>query len=359
MTSSPFLQPLDAAPDAPDADDYRYQPYTLAQAREAAQLAGEGLSTGFPKLDAEDFRLRPGKLYVIAGRPSEGKTAMLLEICMRTATERPRETLGPSIFVSYEENLHHIYLRLLLRGVGRENMTRTGLLDLPPRTFSEAWLRGATVITSASVQKWSDDLQRAADQIDALGHAGRLVLVDGDADGGEIDSLTRWLRRAAEFSEQSPGVVVVDYYQKIRAPLYMRGASRQEQLQEVADLLRRYAKGERLPDPHDRTGQTGAPADPRHAVPVLVGAQVNRESVEKNGVSVQPELHHIREADDLANDAAGVLTLHRPSDEVLNAKLAKNRDGKRGSTVTLGFFGAAGLVTDTATPMGNNTSWGQ
>jgi replicative DNA helicase len=70
---------------------------------------------------------------------------------------------------------------------------------------------------------------------------------------------------------------------------------------------------------------------------------------------VQPLLHHIREADDLANDAAGVLSLHRPaektgrtrpdgSDETRDGKVVfvrvvKNRDGQRGGEFSLDFAG--------------------
>jgi replicative DNA helicase len=90
---------------------------------------------------------------------------------------------------------------------------------------------------------------------------------------------------------------------------------------------------------------------------VIVGAQVNRETVESDGTTVQPELHHIREADDLANDAAGMLTLHREKLKLpgensgyadgkeMHIKIVKNRDGKRGKVVTFQFEGESGRIT--------------
>ena len=212
-----------------------------------------------------------------------------------------------------------------------------------PRGLAEEWLRTGTIQDHRDAADFSRLLAHAAATIDGYMRRRLLTLVDGDADGGEIDRVLGRLTEGAAQEGAPPSLVIVDYYQKIRPSSGLRGASRQEQLQDVADRLRRYAKGE--------PGGAGA-ADPHQAVPVLVGAQVNRESASANGVSTQPELHHIREADDLANDAAGVMTLHRPNDAEggeLRVKLVKNRDGKRGHTVSLGFYGASGTITDTPT----------
>lgn len=336
-------RPLTTSPDAPDADQVRFRPYTLAEARADALRAGEGLSSGFSALDAEDFRYRPGKLYAVVGRPSEGKTAFLLETVIRSLDVPGGDALGPAVFVSYEENLHHIYTRLLLRQLERYRLDSPGAnIPVIARTAVEEWLRTGA-IGNGTASPWIEALAIVAGAIDRHSAAGRLVLVDGDADGGEVDRLIAWLRESAAHAKVTPRLVAVDYYQKVRPPTYMRGESRQQQLQEVADILRRYAKGE--------TAETsGQDADVSRAVPVLVGAQVSREATDAKGIPVQPELAHIREADDLANDAAGVLTLHRPEEtggEVLNVKVVKNRDGRRGGLVSFGFHGGSGLITDT------------
>jgi hypothetical protein len=93
----------------------------------------------------------------------------------------------------------------------------------------------------------------------------------------------------------------------------------------VADYLRRFAKGARLTD----GGDIDAP-DPAHAVPVLTGAQVSR------GKGEHPSGDDIREADDLLNDAAGVLGLswertggsETDEERVLRLSVPKNRDGR-------------------------------
>jgi replicative DNA helicase len=342
--------PLAVREGAGDADAFRFQPYTLEEARASAHAAGEGLRTGFPQLDQCDLRWQPGKLYAVVGRPSEGKTTLLLEFLMRHAVERaaidpvqrdltnqtPVTKRAPAVFVSYEENLHHIYLRLVLREVTRMRLSNVGPKKPVSRPLAEEWLRSGLIRGQGEAAEYRAGLNTASQVIDDLMQRKHLALVDGDADGGEIDRLLHRLAGAGAVAGGPPSLVVIDYYQKIRPARDLRGASRQEQLQDVADRLRRYAKGEPV---------KGGEADPGQAVPVLVGAQVNRDAT----AGTQPELHQIREADDLANDAAGVITLYRPTEEEggeLRLKLVKNRDGRRGTTVSLGFHGAGGYVSD-------------
>ncbi len=333
--TDPRVKPLRASEETPDL----FRPYTLEDARRDAAAAGEGLSTGFDALDRAEVRLKPGKLYVVAGRPGEGKTTLLLEMLMRhvearAAADTISSERGPAVFVSYEENRFNLYLRLLLRAIATTR-ERPGV---PPRSVVEAWLGTRTIGPGAMAETWVDELERAGDELDALSEKGLLVLLDGDRDGPEVDSLLNNLQASQEARGKPPSLLVVDYYQKVRPPANLRGASRQEQLQEVADLLRRYAKGE-------QEGQER----PEYAVPILVGAQVNRD-VTAGKESVQPELHHIREADDLANDATAVLTLHRPETDQdgqpLKVKVVKNRDGRRDRIVERGFYGSCCHVAD-------------
>lgn len=360
--TDPKVKPLHASEGTPDL----FRPYTLEDARRDAAAAGEGLPTGFKALDQEDLRWKPGKLYVVAGRPGEGKTTLLLEMLMRHVEERSKyldlpDTFlgidddvwaktkekaaqalekGPAVFVSYEDNRFNLYVRLLLRTCAgpTPDDPQAELDQAPPKVVAEEWLRTGTVSDAAPAERWAYDLERAAEELDSYSRNGLLVLLDGDQDGGDVDRLLENLRAAQNARGEPPSLLVVDYYQKIRPPADLRGASRYEQLQEVADLLRRYAKGE-------QEGQER----PEYAVPVLVGAQVNRD-VTAGKESVQPELHHIREADDLANDATAVLTLHRPGadkdGQPLKVKVVKNRDGRRDRIVELGFYGSCCHVAD-------------
>ncbi len=343
--TDPKVKPLHASEGTPDL----FRPYTLEDARRDAAAAGEGLSTGFDALDRAEVRLKAGKLYVVAGRPGEGKTTLLIEMLMRHVEARAAaDTIsyerGPAVFVSYEDNRFNLYVRLLLRAIATTR-ERPGA---PPRSVVEVWLRTRAIGPGAMAEVWVDELERAAGELDALSEKGLLVLLDGDRDGGDVDVLLDNLRTSQEARGEPPSLLVVDYYQKIRPPADLRGASRYEQLQEVADHLRRYAKGEQ-----DGTER------PEYAVPVLVGAQVNRE-VTASKKPIQPELHHIREADDLANDAAAVLTLHRPEADTdgqpIKVKVVKNRDGRRDRIVELGFYGSCCHVADA--PAERGEGWG-
>jgi replicative DNA helicase len=333
--------PAEPNPEIPEPP--RFTGYTLQDARRDASAAGEGLSTGFAQLDAWGLRWNPGKLYAVVGRPGEGKTTLLLEILMRHIEAREAGKVSsdraPAVLVTYEENRHDLFLRLLLREIAR-----AGNRTPPPRHVAKTWLQTGKIAAADSMASmWDTLLRDAAERLDAHANAGRLTLVDGDRDGGDVRTLLGGLGAAAQTFGAPPSLVVVDYFQKIKPPQdeYLR-TSRQAQLQEVADELRQYAKG-----------QTGAREDDSltaYAVPVVVGAQVNRETVRVGSKDKederQPELHHIREADDLANDAAGVLTLFRPEPGTLQVKGVKNRDGERDRIAKFAFDGACSHVGD-------------
>lgn len=364
------VEPLDVPEGTPDPDRERaavrelMRPYLLEQARDELRAAGEGLATGYDALERWGLRWRPGKLYAVVGRPSEGKTTVLLDLLMRhvdaRAEGRAPDDRAPAVFVTYEENRHDLYLRLLLREVYRLARENAGGAGHPftlnaHRKDVEEWLKSGAVRPGATAAAEADLIAEAAARLDAHAAAGRLLLLDGDTRGGDVYALMRNLHRAALDIGRPFSLVVVDYFQKIRPPLELRGATRQVQLQEVADVLRRFAKGK--PPALEGEEEEEGPEVTEYATPVVVGAQVNRDSTRAtDGSTMQPALHQIREADDLANDAAGVLTLHRPPEEeengkkrdgkVINVQVVKNRDGARGGEFGLDFAGEFNHLTE-------------
>jgi replicative DNA helicase len=332
-----------------------FELYRSKEAGDDLKKSGEGISTGFEFLDRMAFYLVPGKLYAVGARPGGGKTALLLELLLRHSEIRAGLRKQPegftaidvanraaAVFVSYEEPRSELYVRLLLRVVAEQS-------DGPPpwwtekapgRWWARKWLGGGLKTRQPEADK---AFGKATEYLDGLIQAGHMALVDGDRDGGNIDFLLASLTRGAAAKGGPPSLVLVDYYQKIRPPENTRASSRQLQLQEVADRLRKFAKGELVQD------QQGA----EWAVPVVTGAQVNRTaSAQGKDEGDPPDLDQIREADDLANDAAGVVTLHL-QDQRLKAKVVKNRDGKRSDSdyiPSLGFWtfeGASGRILET------------
>jgi len=70
--------------------DWLYEPGARGAVAEPRPRSPEqrGLSTGFAAIDAKPGHpLRPGEVYIIAGRPSMGKTTLALNICWRVADE--------------------------------------------------------------------------------------------------------------------------------------------------------------------------------------------------------------------------------------------------------------------------------
>lgn len=333
-----ILEPVEP----PNAEPF--PPYLIRDAVADVQKMGEGIPSGFDELDTLGFKWRPGKLYAVMARPNHGKTTFLLETLMRHA-ETIQEGQGPAVFVTYEEHRAEVLNRILRREVARERTHIFGIPGGPTRDIVAGWLRmGGGTSGPEGSERHLEDLIKAGSRLDQLGNAGRLVIIDGDQsgeDGGglDVDDLTRKLRQESEAAGLPPSLVVVDYYQKVRPPAGYRGESRQAQLQAIVDTFRRYAKGQKA----------GEPPTPEYAVPVIVGAQVNRETVTAEKPR-QPELHHAREADDLANDAAGVLTLLLEGEEhpgTLSVKAVKNRDGKRSrEAFELAFYGGFNLVAE-------------
>lgn len=319
------------------------EPYLSTHAGEDARQAGTGLSTGFPALDLWHLRWQPGKVYALAARPSEGKTTILVETAMRAVE---RSDTGTVVFVSYEENRHDLYVRLLQREYAKHErrlpVAGGGTEPWAPsrhdvlRFLATGSLPAAENPTGIAA-RWVEGLRKAATRLDVFMAAGRLVLVDGDHSGGSVDVLLDKLSRATRARGAPPLLLLLDYFQKIKPPTALRGAPRQQQLQATADRLRSFAKGD---------------GNPAHAVPVIAAAQINRE-----GVEGQPQLHQIREADDLANDCAAVLTLHRPENgNTLHILGAKNRDGERGRTTQLRFFGGCNVIEDVPAGQENETA---
>lgn len=297
-------------------------PYTVERWGQDLRTLADGVPTGFDALEAVGMRWLPGKLYGVAGRPGGGKTAFLLEACLRYLERNPDRH---ALFLSWEEPVAEVVLRLVLR----EDAKRTTQND--GRAFSGGVIYPKAVRTFGRDPDTPLHLPNAQERLSkAVSGLGptleRLHLVDGDALGQDIRKVLHevagWMRDAGT---PRLGLVAVDYFQKLRGPAGGSAYSRQVELQQVSDYLRRFAKGATLPE----NGDTNAP-DPAHAVPVLVGAQVAR------GKGEHPTGDNIREADDLLNDVAGLVALSwersggddEDEERALRVSVPKNRDGR-------------------------------
>jgi len=88
---------------------YGLQPYRLADLKADEDNAPDGLKTGFKNLDAV-VSIPPEALTIVAGRPSHGKTALLLNMALNMAQLYPDKHF---FFFSYEQNRRTLARRLV------------------------------------------------------------------------------------------------------------------------------------------------------------------------------------------------------------------------------------------------------
>lgn len=306
-------------------------PYSMAQWRDDLRAMEGGTATGFDVLDELRMRWLPGKLTAVVARPGAGKTAFLLEACARYLDTNPT---GRAVFLSWEEPLADVVSRL----VQRADAIRTAPSNTSfPDTFAAPQLYAETIRAGGRddliPQTCADRIATARADVDAL--LTRLYLVDGDQFGRDVQAVLRdlaaWMRTPGA---PRMGLVCVDYFQKLRGATDAH--SRQTELADVADTLRRFAKGATF------TGDDVLDAETmRCAVPVLVGAQVNRTTLQNGDGTGHPTGDTVREADDLLNDAAAVVALSwekapddSPAEAVrwLRVTVPKHRGGRARGT---------------------------
>jgi replicative DNA helicase len=232
-----------------------------------------GASTGFPGLDALTGGLKPGCLYIIAGRPGTGKTAMALNISWTIA--RSGERVG---FYSLEMPNGELSQRLLstATGIDSHKLTRCFL----------------------STGQW----QTIAGTADAL---ARLPMVIDDTGGLPIDRLMARARRIK--AEGGLALIVVDYLQLVRPS--QKWGTREQEVAEVSRCLKVIAK--------------------ELSVPVLACAQLNRAVEARH--DKRPTLADLRESGSIEQDADVIAFLKEAEDDgYTELAILKNRQGPTG-----------------------------
>src|ERR1035438_3976190 len=243
----------------------------------------KGISTGFTKLDEKTSGLHAGELFILAARPSMGKTALALNIAQHVATKVKRTVAVFSLEMSKESLL-------------------TRMLCATARVDSQKFRAG---YLSADERK---RLQAAASSL-----VEAPLFID-DTAGIHLMDIHAKLRRTK--AEHGLGLVIIDYLQ------LMSGRGRFENRnQEISTISR---------------GMKMLAKDLN--VPMIVLSQLNRAPETRQG-DHRPQLSDLRESGSIEQDADLVAFIfreevYRPQDESLRGQaellLAKQRNGPVG-----------------------------
>lgn len=244
----------------------------LMQRWEGGEQAG--LSTGFPAFDGL-VKLLPAGVYVLAGRPGQGKSAFALAVadCVSSVA-------GVLIF-SLEMSRHEVLARLISR-----------VIETPASRIGEL-VRGGN-----PPAKLTDTLQELSQ---------RAFFID-DRDHLTAEQMAATARIHA--AKHKLGLIVIDYCQLI-TPRDKR-VSREQQVAEISRSIKQLAK------------QVG--------LPILLLSQMSRAVESRDGK--WPQLSDLRESGAIENDADAVIFIHddSPGKETYRRMLVvrKNRHGQEG-----------------------------
>lgn len=223
------------------------------------QRKAPNLSTGLEELDKLTGGLRPKGMIVIAGRPGSGKTTLGLQIAQHVAVKGG----GVAAVFSLE--------------MGDEELTRRSIASL-----GGVDLRRMEKARDLNGDEWN----RITGSVHQLNHAEMYVCDTAGLTMPRIRTVARQIQRNHGLS-----VIVVDYIGLI-APVG-RHANRAEAIGAISTSLKNLAK--------------------ELSVPVLVLAQLNRDSTKRAG-NKRPQASDLRDSGQIEQDADMVILVHRDTD---------------------------------------------
>jgi replicative DNA helicase len=243
-----------------------------------------GVPTGFADLDALTSGLQPSDLIIVAGRPSMGKTAFVLNLAEHAAL---RADTGVAIF-SLEMAKEQLAMRMLC-SEARVDLARVRTGHLSDREFPK--------------------LAMAAGRL-----ADAPIYID-DTPALSVLELRAKARRLKRDANAKLGLVVVDYIQLMRSA---EGRdNREQEISEISRSLKALAK--------------------ELQVPVVALSQLNRQ-VENRNPPI-PRLADLRESGAIEQDADVICFLYREEYYVEDTEkkgiaeviVAKQRNGPIGN----------------------------
>ncbi len=228
-----------------------------------------GVPTGFARLDELTGGFQKSDLIIVAGRPSQGKTALALSIARHAATDKKKTVIA--VF-SLEMSEQQLVIRLLSSEAKvNAHLLRTGRLS------DEQWAK----------------LSRTAGRL-----SDSKLFIDDSASLSILELRAKARRLKAE---HNLGMVIVDYLQLVQGP--KNAESREREISTISRSLKALAK--------------------ELNIPVVALSQLNR-AVESR-TNRRPMLADLRESGAIEQDADVVLFVHRP--ETYDQKKVVDQEG--------------------------------
>lgn len=274
------------------------------------------ISSGLKSLDRYIDGFGQGELIVVGGRPSMGKTALLIHFAA-TAAEAGKNVLNFALEMTNDQNM----ARFIARDAYKENpQSSLNYTDIPRKK-----------LTDAIYQKAFKDAKKKIKPI--------LHNYDQSLD---VDGIIRFAEQHAhklKRKDETLDLIVIDYLQIIRMK---NKRDAHLEIGEVTGKLKALAK--------------------KLAVPIILLSQLNRD-IEKSDTPItekRPKLTHLRQSGKIEEDADKVLFPFRPvyyerdiasadreyRDDYMEIIIAKNRQGETGIASLRAFMGK-NFFTDT------------
>lgn len=259
-----------------------------------------GIHTGYPDLDKLTGGLKRQEMFVLAARPSIGKTSIALNMVRNIIMKDAGSGRRKVAFFSLEMSSELVTQRLLCTEAG---VPLSKILDRQIR---------------------QGDMPKIVEAANKLSSAELTIDPTGGLSVFELRAKARKIKETKGLD-----LIVIDYLTLMRADV-KAADGRQVEVAAISGGLKKIAKD--------------------LDVPVLVLAQLNRDVEKGQGKNARPKLSNLRESGAIEQDADVVVFLHRERDESkdlseearqngLKAELIveKNRNGGTGITELLFF----------------------
>ena len=303
-------------------DENEDKPYTGERfLEEVTKNTNNGLKTGFLELN-EHVTIQPSSLAFIAGRPSHGKTTMMLNILRNMLEDKNNEDKA-FLFYSYEETRSDILIKIILSVANdsglEQELERAGVegVNLRQKALNNFKNHPLCVRENkgGKMSELNSKLGNAYDKVNSWIKEGRLEILTPKSSAESLS--TAIIERCMAFQKEDGqpnnqeqqivqikdkkevAAVFIDYVQKLTTE--EERVNRQQEIQRICQTLLSTA------------------LDKRVATSIILGAQVNRNVTSFDTLT----LDNMREAGDIEQDANLVLGIWNEQAGEIDWLLAK------------------------------------